>query len=131
LHILATSSDTWCITSEAYNHDNKDETIDKLTAIYKYVHDNFSKDISLRDISGIAGLTPQSFCRFFKKRTGKHFFEYLNEVRISRACEMLIGSGAPVSEIAYYCGYNTISNFNKIFKESTGLTPGQFRDRTL
>jgi AraC-like DNA-binding protein len=44
---------------------------------------------------------------------------------------MLIGSGAPVSEIAYYCGYNTISNFNKIFKESTGLTPGQFRDRTL
>lgn len=131
LHILSTSSDTHCITGDTYNPDIKEETADRLSEIYKYVQNNFHKDISLGDIAGITGLTPQSFCRFFKKRVNKHFFEYLNEVRISKACEMLIGSGAPVSEIAYDCGYNTISNFNKIFKESTGLTPGQFRDRTL
>jgi len=131
LHILATSSDTHCITGDVYSLDNKEETADRLSEIYKYVQNNFHKDISLGDVAGIAGLTPQSFCRFFKKRSNKHFFEYLNEVRVSKACEMLIGSGSPVSEIAYYCGYNTISNFNKIFKESTGLTPGQFREKSL
>jgi len=130
LHILSTSSDTHCITGDTYNADNKEETVDRLSEIYKYVQNNFHKDISLADISGVAGLTPQSFCRWFKKRANKHFFDYLNEVRVSKACEMLIDSGAPVSEIAYYCGYNTISNFNKIFKESTGLTPGQFRERS-
>jgi len=130
LHILASSPDTHCITGEVYNPDNKGESADRLSEVYKYVQNNFHKDISLGDIAGIAGLTPQSFCRFFKKRVSKHFFEYLNEVRISKACEMLIGSAAAVSEIAYYCGYNTISNFNKLFKESTGLTPGQFRKRS-
>jgi AraC-like DNA-binding protein len=130
LHILSSSSDVHCITGDTYNPDNKEETIDRLSEIYKYVQNNFHKDISLGNIAGIAGLTPQSFCRWFKKRAGKHFFEYLNMVRISKACDMLIDSGAPISEIAYYCGYNTISNFNKIFKESTGLTPGQFRERS-
>ncbi|HVU55587.1 MAG TPA: helix-turn-helix transcriptional regulator, partial [Puia sp.] len=79
----------------------------------------------------VAGLTPQSFCRFFKKKTNKHFFDYLNEVRISRACERLISSDAPVSEVAYYCGYNTVSNFNKLFKEAMGIPPGQFRDKSV
>jgi AraC-like DNA-binding protein len=127
LHILATSPDIHCITGDTYNPDDKEETGDRLIEIYKYVQNNFHKDISLRDIAGVAGLTPQSFCRFFKKKTNKHFFDYLNEVRISRACEHLISSDAPVSEIAYYCGYNTISNFNKLFKEATGLTPRGFR----
>ena len=130
LHTLATCPDIHCITGDAYNPDEKEETGDRLSEVYKYVQNNFSNDISLSDIARIANLTPQSFCRFFKKRSNKHFFEYLNEVRISKACEMLIGSRAPVSEIAYYCGYNTVSNFNKLFKEATGLTPGQFRDRS-
>ncbi|MDO6430264.1 AraC family transcriptional regulator [Flavitalea sp. BT771] len=131
LHILSTSSDVLCILGDTFNPENMEETVDRLSEVYKYVQNNFHKDISLRDIAGIAGLTPQSFCRFFKKKTSKHFFDYLNEVRIFRACEMLIESEAPVSEVAYYCGYNTISNFNKLFKESTGLTPGQFRIRSV
>jgi AraC-like DNA-binding protein len=130
LYILATSPDCRCIADDTYNPEDKEEVTDRLSNIYKYVHNNFHKDISLKDIASITGLTPQSFCRWFKRRTNKHFFDYLNEVRIFNACEMLIGSDAPVGEIAYHCGYNTISNFNKLFKESTGLTPGQFREKS-
>jgi AraC-like DNA-binding protein len=127
LHILSTSSDRRCITEEVYTPGKKEETTDRLSKVYRYVQDHFYRDISLKDIAGIAGLTPQSFCRWFKKSTGKHFFDHLNEVRIFNACEMLISSGAPVAEVAYHSGYNTVSNFNKLFKEATGLTPGQFR----
>mgnify|MGYP001032837221 CR=1 FL=1 len=133
LHILSTSADCRCITDDIYtpnNKENKEETTDRLSEIYKYVQHNFHKDISLKDISGVAGLTPQSFCRWFKKCTNKNFFDSLNEVRIFTACEMLIGSTASVAGIAYHCGYNTISNFNKLFKEFTGLTPGEFRKKS-
>ena len=133
LHILATSPDCRCITDDIYtpgSKNNKEDATDRLSEIYRYVQNNFHKDISLKDISSIAGLTPQSFCRWFKKSTSKHFFDYLNEVRIFNACEMLIGSTTPVAGIAYYCGYNTISNFNKLFKEATGLTPGEFRKKS-
>jgi len=129
LHILSTSSDCRYITDDVYNPDSKEEAPDRLSEIYRYVQNNFHKDISLKDIAGVAGLTPQSFCRWFKKSTGKHFFDYLNEVRIFNACEMLIGSATSVAGVAYHCGYNTISNFNKLFKDATGLTPGQFRKR--
>lgn len=129
LHILATSPDNQCITSDNYSPDFKDESIGRMNAIYRYVHDNFKNDITLREVASIAGLTPQSFCRFFKNKTNKQFSDYLNEVRVSKACEMLIGSSAGIAEIAYYCGYNTISYFNKIFKENTGLTPVQFRGK--
>lgn len=124
LHILSSSPDCRCITEEVYSPASK---TDRLSEVYRYVQDHFHKDIALKDVATIAGLTPQSFCRWFKKNTSKHFFDYLNEVRIFNACEMLISSDAPIAEIAYNCGYNTVSNFNKLFKEATGLPPGQFR----
>jgi len=132
LHILSTSPDCRCITDDVYSAaDNKEDATDRLSEIYRYVQSNSHKDISLKDIAIIAGLTPQSFCRWFKKSTNKHFFDYLNEIRIFNACEMLIGSTTPVAGIAYHCGYNTISNFNKLFKDATGLTPGEFRKKSL
>jgi AraC-like DNA-binding protein len=127
LHILSTSPDCRCITEALYSPAGKEDSPDRLSEVYRYVQDHFHRNIALKDIARIAGLTPQSFCRWFKKSTNKHFFDYLNEVRIFNACEMLISSAAPVAEIAYDCGYNTVSNFNKLFKEATGLTPGQFR----
>lgn len=130
LHILSTSADCRCITADFYNPGKKNQGTDRLTEIYKHVQDHYQRDIALKDVAAIAGLTPQSFCRWFKKRTGKHFFDYLNEVRISKACGMLISSAAPIAEIAYYCGYNTVSNFNKLFKIAKGVSPGQFRKKS-
>jgi AraC-like DNA-binding protein len=100
---------------------------DRLADVYKYVKENFKGNINLRTIANISNLTPQSFCRLFKKRTNKSFIEYLNEVRIAAACKYLLDTDWSISEIAYNCGYKTVSNFNKLFKSITGSSPKIYR----
>ena len=72
-------------------------------------------------------MTPTSFCRMFKLKTKKSFVEYLNEIRVSKACKFLLETDLSMSEIAYECGYKTASNFNKLFKKFMGMTPSEFK----
>ena len=94
------------------------------------LHGYLTDDISLEEIAKVANLSPTAFCRLFKQRTNRHFVEYLNEVRISNACKFLLETSLNVSEIAFQCGYKTLSNFNKIFKKTTGLAPKEYRQKT-
>lgn len=131
LHILSLSDDIDFITSDGYRAQLEHSEIDRLSEVYKYVQKNFKENISLTTIANISNLTPQSFCRLFKKRTGKSFVEYLNEVRISAACRYLLDTDWTVSEIAYNCGYKTVSNFNKLFKSISGFSPKVYRESGL
>lgn len=129
LHVLAESTELSQINAtELLHHENKSEK-DRLCEVYRFVHENFRSDIQLKDVARLTNLTPQSFCRLFKKRNNLHFVEYLNQVRISNACRLLLDSDWTISEIAYNCGYKTISNFNKLFKETTGLSPKRYREQ--
>ena len=130
IHILSQSNDISFITSDGYNAQLKHSVTDRLSEVYKYVQQNFKENISLGTIANISNLTPQSFCRLFKKRTGKSFVEYLNEVRISSACKYLLDSDWSISEVAYNCGYKTVSNFNKLFKNITGNSPKIYRAKS-
>lgn len=127
LNILSKSREISFVTSDGYNPKLKHSETDRLAKVYKYVQDHFSENINLTIIAEIANLTPQSFCRLFKKRTGKHFVEYLNEVRIASACKYLLDTDWSISEIAYHCGYKTVSNFNKLFKNITSSSPKLYR----
>jgi AraC-like DNA-binding protein len=129
LDILSKSKEIEFITSDGYNAQLEHSETDRLSEVYKYVQKNFKDNISLSTIANISNLTPQSFCRLFKKRTGKSFVEYLNEVRISAACRYLLDTDWTVSEVAYNCGYKTVSNFNKLFKSISGLSPKVYRER--
>jgi len=130
-NVLSNSDDIHFITSDAYCMPLHHTSTDRMPDLYKYIHENYMNDISLATISGIANLTPQSFCRMFKKKTNKHFIEYLNEVRISKACKFLLDTDWSISEIAYHCGYKTVSNFNKLFKEITGDCPKTYRANSI
>lgn len=125
---LSKSKDIRFITSEGYKPDLGHAETDRLSDLYKYVQSNFKSDISLTTAADLACLTPQSFCRMFRKKTNKHFIEYLNEVRISKACSYLLDTDWTISEVAYQCGYKTISNFNKLFKEITKTSPKIYRE---
>lgn len=127
LSILSQSNDISFINSEAYSPVNDSIKNDRLSDVFEYAKNNFKQDISLDEIAKIANLTPTSFCRMFKSKTQKHFVEYLNEIRVSNGCKFLIESDMGISEIAYECGYKTVSNFNKIFKKLTGTTPKEYR----
>lgn len=130
LHLLSEAKQISFITSDGYTQLQKVSETDRLAEVYKYIQNHYNEDINLSIIAGIANLTPQSFCRLFKKRTNKHFIEYLTEVRISNACRFLLDADLNISEIAYNCGYKTVSNFSKVFKGITGITPKGYRAKT-
>jgi AraC-like DNA-binding protein len=124
LSILSESKDISYVNNEVYNPINDQIKSDKISDVFDYIKDNFNHDISLIEIAKIAHLTPTSFCRMFKIKTKKSFVEYLNEIRVSNACKLLLETEMGISEIAYACGYKTASNFNinthrhfQLFKE--------------
>jgi AraC-like DNA-binding protein len=73
------------------------------------------------------GMSAPAFSRFFKRRLGKTYVQYLNEWRIGRACRALVESDEPITAIAFDAGFNNLSHFNRRFKALKGLTPGEFR----
>lgn len=103
------------------------ENSDKLKSLYDYVQKNYSSKMTLGEVSELVNMSNVSFNRFIKKRTGKTFVEYLNDVRIGYASRWLIEKDYSVSEIAFMCGFNSIANFNRVFKKSKGTTPTNYR----
>lgn len=100
----------------------------RIEKIMDYLKANFDKNIPLSDVARIAGMTEVALSRFFKLRTGKTFIDTLNEVRLGHASRMLIETTQSITEIAYKCGFNNISNFNRIFKKKKVCTPKEFRE---
>jgi AraC-like DNA-binding protein len=127
LSLLSESQDRIYINNEAYSTAHKDAKKDRLSEVFQYVNENYKKDIVLIEIAAIANMTPTSFCRMFRLKTKKSFVEYLNEIRVSKACKFLLETDLSMSEIAYECGYKTASNFNKLFKKFMGMTPSEFK----
>jgi len=127
LSLLSESQDRVYINNEVSSSAHKDFKKDRLSEVFQYVNENYKKDIVLVEIATIANMTPTSFCRMFKQKTKKNFVEYLNEIRVSKACKFLLETDLSMSEIAYECGYKTASNFNKLFKKFMGMTPSEFK----
>ncbi len=131
LHLLSVSDELEYFVCEGYEGNLNDNTADRLTKVFNFVSVNYNEDITLETIAKVANLTPPAFCRMFKQKTKLCFFSYLNEIRISNACKILTETGYNVSEVAFNCGYRTLSNFNKFFKKSTGLSPKAYREKAL
>jgi AraC-like DNA-binding protein len=131
LHFLSISDELEYFVCEGYQGKMTDNTSDRLSKVFNYVSINYNEDITLEAIAKVANLTPPAFCRMFKQKTKLCFFSYLNEIRISNACKILTETGYNVSEVAFNCGYRTLSNFNKFFKKSTGLSPKAYREKAL
>lgn len=128
LHDLATSRHQHLLSS--YTSYNKDfENSDKIKVIYEFVQENYQNKISLNEISKLVNMSPVSFNRFIKKRTGKTLIEYVNDTRIGYAGRWLIEKDLSIAEVAFKCGFNNIANFNRVFKKSKSCTPSQYREQ--
>jgi AraC-like DNA-binding protein len=104
----------------------------RISNIYNYIMQHYNRDITLEEVSAAAYMTPQAFCRYFKKHTRVTFVTFLNEVRINEACKKLIdGAYNSVSSVAYDCGFNSITNFNRVFKSTTGKSPREYTTKFL
>jgi len=126
MHLISTSDEKEFIASDETDHYD-DLYPDRIIDVIKFVKENLHEQITLRQVSDVACMTEQSFCRFFKKRTKKSFFNFLNNLRISQACQLLVQTDQQISEVAYLCGYGSSSHFGKVFKEHTGISPFQYK----
>lgn len=96
--------------------------------VQRYINDNYRDEIRLEQLADLVGMTPTAFSRFFKVRSGKGLSDYIIDIRLGHATRLLIDSTKSVSEICYECGFNNISNFNRIFKKRKNCSPKEFRE---
>lgn len=97
--------------------------------IYNFIMQKYSESITLEDVAKAAYMTPESFCRYFKKHTGHTFISFLNEIRINEACKKLTAHKfESISTVAYKCGFKSITNFNRVFKCVIGVSPREYLD---
>jgi AraC-like DNA-binding protein len=100
----------------------------RMDLIFQYLVTHYKRHISLSQISEIANLTPQAFCRYFKKHTDKSFVSFLNEVRLNEACKMINSSEfKSFSEVSYQNGFDNVTNFNRVFKKVIGKSPREYQ----
>jgi AraC-like DNA-binding protein len=92
-----------------------------------YINQHLIEDIDRAQLAKLAHLSEGAFSRFFRSRTGKTVPEYINEVRIGRACRMIGEDQQNITDIALDCGYRNLANFNRRFREVVGSTPRDYR----
>lgn len=115
------------LSSMGFKHDFPSSENERINAIYNYSLKNFNKKIYLEQISSEAQLVPNSFCRYFKSRTGKTYSQFLAEIRVGYACKLLIANRVCNKEVCYESGFSNFSCFYKNFKEITGKTPESYK----
>ncbi|KIO76764.1 transcriptional regulator [Pedobacter lusitanus] len=129
IDIMTASDEYEPITSDAFEISLNENDTKRIHDIYIYLMENFKSDIFLKDVAQIANLTPNAFCRFFKKHTRKSFSRFLNELRIAHACKLLPDKNLSVTNICYQCGYQNLTNFNKFFRLIMDCNPSMYRNR--
>lgn len=127
LHDMANSRNQKLLSTYTVDLDTFEDD-DKMKLVYEFIQKNFSEKITLDEVSQVASMSPVSFNRFIKKRTGKTFINYLNNIRVGYAARWLIEKDLSISEIAFKSGFNNIANFNRIFKSIKNATPSQYRE---
>jgi AraC-like DNA-binding protein len=123
---LCENCHTLASSSFAQTEDNTDSR--RVKKIYDYINAHYKEDIRLEELANLVGMTPVAFSRFFKLRAGKTISEYIIDIRLGNATRLLVDTTNTISEICYECGFNNVSNFNRIFKKRKECSPKVFRE---
>jgi|LakMenEpi03Aug12_release.lakeMendotaPanAssembly.Ray.scaffolds.fasta_scaffold423484_2 AraC-like DNA-binding protein len=115
-----------CTTTFTKNDESSESR--RIKKVIDFLHNNIQNEIHLIDVANHVNMSEIAFSRFMKKRAGKSYIEYFNDLRLGVATRALIDSTKTISEISFESGFNNLSNFNRIFKKRKGLTPNEFRE---
>lgn len=129
LHDLSISRNMRILSDSTFNNiEQFTYNSRRVEKALEYMNNNFDKQLALADVARLVNMTEVAFSRFFKTRTGNNFIDSLIEIRLGHASRLLIDTTHSVGEIAYRCGFNNMSNFNRVFKKKKGCTPKEFRE---
>lgn len=127
LDILSTTKEYHYISSRHYSDSINEHETDRLNKVYEYIIKNYRGKIPLGKMADMLHMTPTSFSRYFSMKNNKTYSRFLGEVRVKHACELLTETDMSVAEICYECGFNTLSNFNKQFKDIMRKKPTDYK----
>ena len=117
------------LASSAFAKVEIDSDTKRVLKVKNYIDEHYKEEISLEQLANIAGMTSAAFSRYFKLRTGKKLSEYIVDTRLGHAARKLIDTTDAVSEICWATGFNTLSNFNRLFRKRKGCNPTEFREK--
>ena len=127
---LITKAEKTPLSSFVYKKKYTDDEGKRMNEVFHYAMENYMEPITLKEISEIANMSRNAFCRYFKKRTNKTFFQFLIEIRIEHACKQLYSNpDQSIASISELCGFQNTANFNRKFKEVKGMTPSHYRSQ--
>jgi len=128
LYELSKCQDARTLASSSYAKVEAVSDSRRVLKVKNYIHKNYMEEMRLSTLSDIAGMSPSAFSRFFKLHTGRNLSEYIIDMRLGYASRMLVDTSKSIAEICYSCGFNNLSNFNRIFKKRKNCSPSQFRE---
>lgn len=100
---------------------------DRIKKVNDYIFSHFTEEITLEELAGHVGLTPTSLSRLYKQKAGETISSHILDTRLSHAARELINTDRNISDICFSCGFNNLSNFNRLFKSRHGMSPREFR----
>lgn len=127
LNTLAHCDCARALATTSYAKVNIEDDSRRVLKVKNYINEYYMYDLKLKDLANIANMSETAFSRFFKNHTGRTLSDYIINIRLGYATRMLIQTTDSVSEISFNCGYNNISNFNRLFKRKKGCSPSEYR----
>lgn len=109
--------------------DHHDES--RMEKVIQYIHENFEHEITLKELSDHFYISEYYLCREFKKHTNRTIIQYIQNIRIMHAQRLFIETGLNVTNVASQTGFNSLTHFNRVFREVTGMTPSAFRRQAI
>jgi AraC-like DNA-binding protein len=131
LQKLAVSNDFILLDQNESMAANSVSQQERINPVFAYLVENFRKSVSLNKAAAVANMTPNAFCKYFKKVTRKTFMETIIEYRLNYATQQLVQTDKPISEIAFESGFGDVSHFYKMFKIKMGLSPLNYRKKFM
>ena len=128
LYELSLCENAYTLSSSSFARIDVQSDSRRVQKIQKYINEHYKDEIRLNTLSELIGMTPVAFSRFFKMRTGKTLSEYIIDIRLGFASRLLVDTAMSIAEICYDCGFNNLSNFNRIFKKKKECSPKEFRE---
>jgi AraC-like DNA-binding protein len=127
LYELSQDQGARTLASTSFADVKADRGSRRVAKVKEYISNHYAEDLRLEDLSALVGMAPSAFSRFFKQHTTRTLSDYIIDVRLGNAARLLVDTTTSISEICYACGFNNLSNFNRIFKARRGYTPRDFR----
>ena len=127
LAVLARCTDYRLMSSVQLQSFEDDESLARINAVVSYISEHCTEQLSMTELCERFRMTESRFSRFFRRATGNTFTDFVNRMRISKACQLLMETDRYVTNICYDVGFNNVANFNRRFLEIKGMTPTDFR----